>query len=315
MPTICYTPRQFKPRTMRLINLCIDIIEEYEDDGLDLTLRQLYYQLVARDVIPNTQRSYNRLGDIVNNARMAGLIDWASIEDRTRFIRRGMYDTDPQRSLTYAADSYVLDHWRLMDTRVEVWIEKDALIGVIQPICRTMHLPHFSCRGYVSQSEMWTAAQRIIERHDGAEHHRGASQKTVILHLGDHDPSGIDMSRDIRDRLTLFCTDPDDGELLAEFEVHRIALNMAQIREHNPPPNPAKITDSRATVYIERFGPSSWELDAMEPRTMQALIRSEVSRHVDRRLWDAVSAQQVHERAVLAEIAHRLPEVQEHLGI
>lgn len=123
-------------------------------------------------------------------------------------------------------------------------------------------MPCFSCRGYPSSTEIWNAAQRIIAK----------KKFSVILHLGDHDPSGIDMTRDIEERLSLFG---------ANVEIKRIALNMEQVEEYNPPPNPAKVTDSRAKNYIKRYGDSSWELDALEPRMLDNLIKSHIEEHLD----------------------------------
>jgi hypothetical protein len=172
-----------------------------------------------------------------------------------------------------AAAGYNVDLWDGQEQRVEVWIEKDALIGVIEGVCHTLDVPHFSCRGYVSQSEMWSAAQRITNRY-----HENDGQETVIIHLGDHDPSGIDMSRDIDDRLALFCT----HEGCPAPEIIRVALNRDQVRQYRPPPNPAKLTDSRCEGYIAKHGKQSWELDALSPTVIAELIRSNVMTYVDK---------------------------------
>jgi len=160
-----------------------------------------------------------------------------------------------------------------------VWIEKDALVGVIERICAELDVPYFSCRGYTSQSEMWAASRRLADYMDDG-------QQPVILHLGDHDPSGKDMTRDITDRLNLFSHGID---------VDRLALNMDQIDQYDPPPNPAKITDARAEVYIAEFGKSSWELDALEPSVLSGLVRTAVATMRDDGLWDAaVEEEQTH---------------------
>ena len=161
-------------------------------------------------------------------------------------------------------------------------MEKDALIGIVQQIASTLDVPCFSCRGYVSASEMWSAAQRFI----GQDHR----ERRVILHLGDHDPSGKDMTRDIADRLELFG---------ADVEVQRIALNWDQIDEFNPPPNPAKLSDSRASAYIEEFGTESWELDALEPKVLTNLIRTCVADLTDASLLERASAREKRDKAEL----------------
>lgn len=285
MPLIEYTPRKFGARSQSLIMAANKIIEEYAEQGFDLTLRQLYYQFVSRDLIPNTQRDYKNLGSVINDARLAGLIDWNSITDRTRNLVRNSHWSSPGEIVSACAKQYQIDKWATQEFRVEVWIEKDALVGVIDSICRTLDVPYFSCRGYTSQSEMWVAAQRL----SGYE---SSGQKTVIIHLGDHDPSGKDMSRDIQDRLYLF---------QSETEVERIALNMDQVRKYNPPPNPAKITDSRARAYIKSFGNQSWELDALDPKTLAKLITSKVKSYRDEKLWaEQVKIEAAHRGTLLS---------------
>ena len=276
MPNICYASRKFKSASMDIIDQANAIIYEYAEQGFDLTLRQLYYQFVARDLIPNSQKSYKRLGSIINDARMAGLIDWDTIVDRTRNLQTTPHWDNPTDIIESCASQFAVDKWEGQEFRPECWIEKDALIGVIEDVCGELDVPYFSCRGYTSQSEMWSAAQRLL----GYAQNR---QRPLIIHLGDHDPSGIDMSRDITDRIELFMTyhgfDPG--------QVRRIALNMNQVEEYNPPPNPTKFTDSRAGGYVVRYGTNSWELDALEPKVMADLIRDEVYSVRDVDKWAA----------------------------
>lgn len=289
MPKIKYEHKNFNSQTLETIAQAEAIIEQYQAQGFRLTLRQLYYQFVARALIANTEQSYKRLGNIVSDARRAGLIDWNSIEDRTRFLRKLSNWDKPQSILESARDSYHRDLWANQDIRFEVWIEKDALVGVIEAVCEENDVPFFSCRGYVSDSEMWHGAVRIL-RHDQKQ-----SQKTILLHLGDHDPSGIDMTRDIRERLELFSYNTD-------FEVRRIALTMQQIEEFNPPPNPAKITDSRFSGYASEYGEESWELDALEPSYIVELIHNEIYTERDLERWEEALAQQEDERQQIADI-------------
>lgn len=259
MPKYQYKEINFRPESLRLINIINSVIEEYTAQGYDLTLRQVYYQLVARDYIPNNERSYKNTGNLINDARMAGLIDWLAIQDRTRNLRRNSHWSSPSDIMGSVLYSYAIDKRADQPNYIEVWVEKDALIGIVEQAAYRLDVPCFSCRGYVSASEMWSAAQRFIR-----QDHR---ERRVILHLGDHDPSGKDMTRDIEDRLELFG---------ADVEVQRIALNWDQIDEYAPPPNPAKLSDSRAGAYIREFGYESWELDALEPKVLNKLIRDHV---------------------------------------
>jgi hypothetical protein len=197
MPKICYIAKRFNAEHQGLITLANSIIEDYHAQGYDLTLRQVYYQMVARDVIPNTMQSYKRLGGIIDDARLAGLIDWTAIVDRTRNLRSLSHWEDPAEIISSAASSYRIDKWANQSYRPEVWVEKDALVGVIGQVCERWDVPYFSCRGYTSSSEMWAASQRL-------KRHARKGQTPIIFHLGDHDPSGKDMTRDITSRLELF---------------------------------------------------------------------------------------------------------------
>ena len=257
----------------------------------------MYYQFVARDLLPNRTSEYKRLGVIVNDARLAGRLDWGSIVDRTRSLRALPHWDDPAAIVAATAHQFNVDRWARQPERVEVWIEKDALVGVIAGVCAANDVPYFSCRGYTSQSEMWGAAQRI-----GGYLDAGA-ERVTLLHLGDHDPSGIDMTRDIGERLALFLA--GDGYDPALLTVERIALTLAQVRRFAPPPNPAKLADSRAAGYLARFGRESWELDALEPPTLVALIGEAIHAHRDPERWAEDSARQQQHRRVLALAARR----------
>lgn len=286
MPKICYKEINFRQTSIHLINLINEVIDEYSTMGYELTLRQAYYQLVARGYIPNNERSYKNIGNLINDGRLAGLIDWKAITDRTRNLRRNNHFENPSDVISAAEYSYLLDKWEDQPNYVEVWVEKDALVDIVGQASRSIDTPYFSCRGYTSQSEMWTAAQRFIRQNRYREN-------CFIIHLGDHDPSGIDMTRDIQERLWMFG---------ANVEVKRVALTMEQIEAYNPPPNPAKITDSRASQYIRKYGYESWELDALEPQMLNELITNEVTALRDDSLYYQVCEREKKEKRELQMI-------------
>lgn len=267
-----YINTDFKPKTMALIEIMDDITQDYKDQGYVMTVRQLYYQMVARDHIENTIQSYNNLASIVNNARMAGLLDWDSIEDRTRsFIRRTRWK-GAQHILDVVAEQYHEDMWANQEHRVFVIVEKEALAGVLQPICERFDMPLLAARGYPSSTVVREFTLEDVKAC------KRADQLAVILHLGDHDPSGIDMTRDLKERIYTF----SQGQ---KIKFLRIALNMDQVEEVNPPENPAKTTDSRFQSYREEYGESSWELDALSPTYLNNLIEVQVEPFIDRALW------------------------------
>lgn len=323
---ICYQPMKFSPAVRSVIDQANAILQEYAAQGYDLTLRQVYYQFVARGLIANQDREYKRLGDIINNARMAGLIDWDRITDRTRNLKANAHWDSPEAIVAACGEQYQIDKWGAQSNYVEVWVEKDALVGVLQVACQPLDVPYFSCRGYTSQSEMWAAGQRLLTK-------LRAGKKLTVIHLGDHDPSGIDMSRDIFDRLNVFlryhimvefirarpsCPKEERTDEWAQREstqmcnetsyneplqLCRIALNMDQIEQYEPPPNPAKITDSRARGYIDRFGEESWELDALEPAVITNLIRQEVEELRNQEAWERAVAEEGEAQKDLQRVA------------
>jgi hypothetical protein len=296
MPKIKYLDINFRGRSLQIIEKANEIIAEYQAEGLELTLRQIYYQFVSRDIIPNKDSEYKKLGSIINDARLAGLIDWLAIVDRTRNLQKNSHWETASDILDSAESSFAVDKWQGQETRCEVWIEKDALVGVIERPCRELDVPFFSCRGYTSQSEMWVAARRMMGYFNDEE-----CKRVVVFHFGDHDPSGIDMTRDIQDRLNMLAEDGCQDE--PHLEVKRIALTMEQVRKYNPPPNPAKITDSRSQGYIREHGHESWELDALEPRVLTELVKKNVKSVLDMEAWLHWEAKEDKEKSFIHAVA------------
>lgn len=298
MPKITYIDKKFSAESLRMIEKCNEVIANYAQQGFSLTLRQLYYQMVSRNIIENTERSYKRLGDLVSNARLAGVIDWHAIEDRGRNLRQNSHWNSPASIIESAYRSFRIDKWEGQEYRPEVWVEKQALEGVVGSVCQRLDVPYFACKGYNSQSEQWQAAQRL-------QGYLDAGQTPVIFHLGDHDPSGIDMTRDNRDRLELF---------MGGVKVERLALNMDQINQYNPPPNPAKESDSRFVRYTELYGNESWELDALEPQVMVGLIEAAVLSVRDDLRWQERQDEEEFHRNLLQSASRKWEELARILG-
>lgn len=266
----CYREINFKKQTLAMIELMNAIIVEYFKGGYTLTVRQLYYQLVARDIVPNTEKSYKYVARTINDARIAGLIDWDAIEDRTRAFEQRSRWVEPTDILTASAQQFHTDPWLTQDYRPFVVVEKEALSGVFSRVCRSYDVPLLAARGYPSVSVIRDFVERQVLTSD---------QHVVILHFGDHDPSGIDMTRDLEERLKMFCRDE------VEFTMDRLALNMDQINRHNPPPNPAKQTDTRFSDYKRKFGTKSWELDALNPDILSSLAERAIETYIDATAW------------------------------
>lgn len=311
------------------------IIEEYRLDGYTLTLRQLYYQLVSRDIIPNAQSEYAKVSKLLKEGRMAGIVDWGAIEDRLRIPYIPYSNTSPNQAIKDAIDQYRLNRQENQKNYLEVWVEKDALSGVLKRITGKYHVRLLVNRGYGSVTAIHDAYERLSYQME-----QGKNVK--ILYLGDHDPSGIDMIRDITERITEmliggmdfekefddlesleqqkyirgyeeqdldvdFCyemanKDFKDEKIQKMFKVEAIALTMEQINEYTPPPNPAKITDPRAKDYIKKFGSVSWEVDALNPRTLNALLSNKIEENINMNLYNSVLEQEEIDKEKLGEI-------------
>jgi len=265
--------------TRALVAQCAQILEELS--AYRLTLRQLYYQLVSRNIITNEERSYKNLSRAVTRARLAGILDWDAIEDRVR-----QPDFPPEfnnlKDLVEAAlRSYRLPRWDGQEYYAELWVEKDALASVLRPLARKYHVVLMVNRGYSSASAMYDAAKRFLDHRD---------QDCTLFYLGDLDPSGEDMVRDISDRL---------AEFNADVQVEKIALTMEQVQEHQPPPNPAKITDPRAADFIARYGHESWEVDALPPAVLEQLISEKIESVLDLTLYSGVIQKEERDKRLL----------------
>lgn len=316
---------RFSPEANQLVRKCVEIVESYQGQGLKLTLRQLYYQLVSANVIKNEERQYKKLSSLLSDARLMGRIDWDAIEDRIRVPRVPQEFKNLQELVDAALNSYRLDRWKGQENYVEVWIEKDALAGIVAPIAREYHVTMMVNRGYSSQSAMYDAAKRFLKAchgedlpyKTGAELYEGkdADEKMlavlkkinvldaealsdppprnpILLYLGDHDPSGEDMVRDIGARLSMFGI---------EVDVRKLALTIDQVHEYDPPPNPAKMTDPRAEEYVDKHGATSWEVDALRPDVLDQLIRDSLESVIDMAAMDKVKRLEKRDKAILAK--------------
>lgn len=286
-----YMEIRFRSATLKVIAIANAIIAEYQEQGFVLTVRQLYYQLVARDVIANTMLEYKRIARNINDAKLAGLVDWDAIEDRTREFLRMPHWASGKQILQGCAEQYHMDMWAQQGHRVFVIVEKEALVGVLHGICSEFDMPLLAARGYPSGSVLreFALSDVVPALREG--------QAPILLHLGDHDPSGMDMSRDLTERMTLF-----SGR---HFMFERIALNMDQVEELKPPENPAKVTDSRFDSYRHDFGESSWELDALSPTYLADLIRGKVTPYIDKREWENTQALIAATKERIAKAAKR----------
>lgn len=303
---ICITldgARKWTADKGELINHIKRITSDYAEQRYKLSLRQLYYQLVAAELIPNHDKVYKKLSTILDDCRYAGLIDWYTIEDRGREPKQAYYENSVEGAMQRTINSYKLDRQLNQPTHIEVWTEKDAISGILSRAVNPYTIIMAINKGYTSSTAIYGAYERFVELLNNRK-------KVVILYFGDHDPSGLDMIRDIRERLTLMFhngdqlnedevqewnenadQDYDNPKLAyinAHFEVRPIGLTMEQIKQYKPPHNPAKITDPRAKWYIKQYGAKSWEVDALKPPVMVSIVEGAVKEIMDNDAYEKV---------------------------
>lgn len=288
-----YISKNFSRASQELIDNANRVIAQYAQMGYVMTLRQLYYQMVIENLIPNKIKEYRRLANILNDARWAGLVDWDAIEDRVRETVQVSTWSSPKSIMRSAWQSYREDWWERQPDHIEIFCEKDAVSNIIEPICREYRVPFTANRGYPSVSLLRETSVRLAEK-------AGDGKNIFLIYVGDFDPSGLDMDRDIEERLRMFT----EGEYF--FNFRRIALIEDQVDQWSLPPNPAKQTDSRFEAFMERYGDESWELDAIRANDLADLIREAIAEHIDYDLWDDAQADETKNREKLQNLMGQL---------
>lgn len=321
---------RFTPGAKKTIRHCREILNEFQERGLRMTLRQLYYQLVSRNVIENKLKEYKRLSNLLSDARMMGQLDWDAIEDRLRKPRAAQEFDSLDDLIGAALASYRLARWEGQEHYVELWVEKEAMAGIIEPIAREYHITFMVNRGYSSQSAMYEAAKRFLEGCYGKIPYLSMAdylikngeklddstreaiskvmmqdrpefptlkRKPVLIYLGDHDPSGEHMPEDCSNRLNLFGI---------EVDVRKIALTREQVEMYDPPPNPAKMADPRAQAYVDKHGESSWEMDALSPDVLDQVIRAAIEEVCDLDLMETVKRREERDKKLLVKAVESL---------
>ena len=288
---ISWSPRSKSVERLRQI---AKVLLQYAKMNITVTLRQLYYRLVSANIVANKQREYDNIGTLLSKARLAGLVDWDAIEDRVRRPHKHSEWGNVAELVKSACYAYRLPRWSNQPQYVELWCEKDALSSVLQPICDDLHVTLMVNRGYSSSTAMYDAAKRIAGR--------GKDKPKTVLYLGDFDPSGEDMVRDIRDRFVTFGVDVD---------VVKVALGPEQVKQYRLPPNPAKLTDSRAQAFIAKHGASSYEVDAIPPEDLQELVRNSITSHMDMDAYGEWLPREEEHKEKLQEAAADIDEIDE----
>lgn len=273
----------------------IKVVDYYQSIEIKLTNRQLYYQLVGKDLIPNFQEIYKRICVFLTDMRYEGLIDWDALEDKARVPKKPNDWNSISDIVQAACRQYRLPRWQDQEYYVEMYCEKEAGINVLETISRKYHIYFGFNKGYSSASAMYDLAKRLEDQISDGKY-------AVILYFGDHDPSGLDMIRDITDRITEFMV----SDFSDCFKVHPVSLTKEQIKEFQPPPNPAKLTDPRSKWYIKEHGKVSWELDAIDALELRKMAEESVLEYLDLDKYNAWIDREQREVKALIDFGNTL---------
>lgn len=260
-----------------ILNEVVSIIEQY--GGVKLTVRQIYYRLVAKQVLVNRLSSYQYLVKLLVSARKEGRIEYTDIEDRTRTVHIAPGDdiwmpgekfNAYMRTIKNLDQTYTLPRWYGQPTRPIVIVEKQALQSVFQNITDREGVELIVNRGYPSLTLMYELSQRLEDVQDRED----MDVEWKLIYFGDYDPSGIDIERHVGETLA--------NDFNVEFDIYREAITRQQIADYNIPPAPAKTTDSRYERMLAETGEAMQvELDAIEPLMLQDMIRRSIRQYYD----------------------------------
>ena len=274
--------RRTKAELDSLKQSMLDIIAE----NYPMTVRQLFYQMVSRQLIPKTEKEYdNTVGRLATQMRRSGELPYSWLADNTRWMRKPQSHNSLEGCLNEQQTLYRRDWWQDQNAYVEIWLEKDALAGVLMEATRYWDVPLMVCRGYASVSFLHSAAETI----------RDVNKPTFLYYFGDCDPSGRDIPRAVERSLREMAPGAD-----ITFEV--VAVTDQQIIDYSLPTRPTKSTDSRS----KNFTGESVEVDAIPPKELIRICRQCIEQHVDDEMLDRHSNIERLERQTLTNIVSNM---------
>ncbi|MBA7500252.1 hypothetical protein ES704_03007 [subsurface metagenome] len=265
----------------RLVYEVQQYLKECTQEGIIPTFRNVWYKLVAKQILPNLKTQYKYLSRIITDARIENIIPFEAFSDPERLHSVDYYLQHSFEShIEYFFES-LLDNlelfsfhtWENQPNYVEVWIEKNALFEQFKQVTRKRKVTLVSCKGYPSITILSKASRRIKE-----ELEKRNIEKVVILYFGDYDPSGKDIPRHVCERLR------EVFEL--DFEMNLVALTSEQIEKYNLPSVPAKTSDTRTKNFLENYGDKSVELDALDFRVLRDIIDNTISKYYDESIYE-----------------------------
>lgn len=259
-------------------------ILEVANDYQRMSVRQLFYQMVSRGYVEKTERAYNRVQEASVQMRLNGVLPYRKIVDGNRERRQYPTYDGMEEALANTAHAYRRNHWINQPYHVEVWCEKDALSGIIAPICNYYGVTYVACRGFPSLTIRYESAQEFIRQ----------GKPAIVFYFGDHDASGRAISSNLEEELR------QHG---ANVRVVRMALEPDQIAAYRLPTRPNKKTDSRRRKFAEEFGDASVELDALPPDVLADMVQEAIESTIDAEEWQRISEIEALERVTMESLA------------
>ncbi len=282
-PILRTSPRNYrKPngRTQLLWDAILEVMNEYDR----MSVRQLFYQMVSRGHVEKTEQAYKRVADASVQMRLAGALPYTKIVDGHRERRRTFAHNGIHQALESAADMYRRNYWINQPRHVEVWSEKDALSGIIHPICDEFGVTYVASRGFPS----------LTIRYQSAMDFRRIGKPVTIFYFGDHDASGRKISDNLQEELR------QHG---ADVTVLRLALEPQQIISYRLPTRPGKTTDSRHAGFTREYGDASVELDALPPNVLGDIVRGSIRSRINWEEWERIQETEALERVTMRSLA------------
>ena len=279
------TPRKGNHRThgqmKKMLDAILAILAAEKDP---ITIRHLFYLLVSQGIIEKTEAAYKALCSHLSKWRRSGAVPWNSFTDSTRWHIQGTTFDNMQDALNTTVETYRRNLWADQDHYLEVWVEKDAIAGIVAPKANAFGVPVFVCRGFASLSSLFSAANTFRRMAE-------AGKKVIIYHFGDYDPSGVAAGQSVLKAMR------DDFRV--ELQFIRAAVTEEQIEEMNLPTRPTKTTGTHARHWT---GGRSVELDAMPAAELRRLVESCITRHIDVDAWQTLQRTEAMERETLRQM-------------
>lgn len=246
-----------------------------------MTVRQVFYQAAVRGLVEKAESGYAKVQTDLTLMRREGILPYDWLADNTRWQRKPRTFDSVEDALNETARFYRKSLWADAAAYVEIWLEKDALAGVVYPVTSTYDVPLMVARGYASLSFLHSAAEYIND----------LTVPTYIYHLGDYDPSGVNAAEKIEETLRELAPH-------ADITFERLAVTRQQIALWHLPSRPTKTSDTRA----KGFGKTSVELDSIEPQRLRSLVQNVIEVHLPARQFKVLKAAEESERELLTSL-------------